>query len=316
VAVFEAVVVVRLVMREGRMRARLLLGFVLAVLAAAVLGGCSETKPAEAGAPPSQTAAAAQPAAAKDDAVLASGPLVVENQVDVAAQREGVVVHIMAETGLRVKKNQLLAELDARQISADMEAARAKTRSVEADLKNWEAETKVLEADYQRAQKMWDAQLITKEQLDHARFKAESNQWDVKRCQELLDNARLTERSLELEVEKTRIRAPFDGIVARRYVRDGQNVAVGERLFWVTAEGPLRVKFTLPERYLGKVKKGEDLWLTSPGTEGEKHKARIIRLSPVVDPSSGTIDVLAEVLGPPGELHPGMTADIHLASLQ
>ncbi len=298
------------------MRARLLLGFVMAVLAAAVLGGCSETKPAQASAPTTQTASAVQPAAPKDDAVLASGPLVVENQVDVAAQREGIVLRIMAEPGLRVKRNQLLGELDARQITADMEAARAKARSVEDDLKNWEAETKVLEADYQRAQKMWDAQLITKEQLDHARFKAESNQWDVKRCQELLANAQLTERSLELEVEKTRIRAPFDGIVARRYVRDGQKVAVGDRLFWVTAEGPLRVKFTLPERYLGKVKKGEELWLTSPGTDGEKYKARIIQLSPVVDPSSGTIDVLAEVLGPAPELRPGMTANVHLASLQ
>ncbi|MGO9210187.1 MAG: efflux RND transporter periplasmic adaptor subunit [Terriglobales bacterium] len=293
-----------------------MLGFVMAVLAAAVLGGCSETKPAQASAPTTQTASAVQPAAPKDDAVLASGPLVVENQVDVAAQREGIVLRIMAEPGLRVKRNQLLGELDARQITADMEAARAKARSVEDDLKNWEAETKVLEADYQRAQKMWDAQLITKEQLDHARFKAESNQWDVKRCQELLANAQLTERSLELEVEKTRIRAPFDGIVARRYVRDGQKVAVGDRLFWVTAEGPLRVKFTLPERYLGKVKKGEELWLTSPGTDGEKHKARIIQLSPVVDPSSGTIDVLAEVLGPAPELRPGMTANVHLASLQ
>jgi len=292
------------------MRARLFLGFVLAVLAAAVLAGCSETKPAEASAPPAQTAAPAQPAAPKDDAVLASGPLVVENQVDVAAQREGVVLRTMAEPGRRVKKNQLLAELDARQISADMEAARAKTRSIEDDLKNWEAEAKVLEADYLRAQKMWDAQLITKEQLDHARYKAESDQWDVKRVQELLANARLTERSLELEVEKTKIRAPFGGIVARRYVRDGQKVAVGDRLFWVTAEGPLRVKFTLPERYLGKVKKGEELWLTTPDVEGEKHKARIIELSPVVDPSSGTIEVLAEVVGPAQELRPGMTANV------
>jgi len=298
------------------MKARFLLASLLAVIAAVALSGCGESRPAQASAPTSPAVNPAKPAAPQDHTALASGPLVVENQVDVAAQREGVVLRILAETGLRVRKNQLLGELDARQISADMEAARAKTRSIEADLKNWEAEAKVLESDYQRAQKMWDAQLITKEQLDHARFKAESNQWDVKRCQELLDNARLTERSLELEVEKTSIRAPFAGIVARRYVRDGQNVAVGDRLFWVTAEGPLRVKFTLPERYLGKVKKGEDLWLTSPGTEGEKHKARIIRLSPVVDPSSGTIEVLAEVLGPPGELHPGMTADIHLASLQ
>jgi len=300
------------------MKANVWLAFGLSIATSSVLAGCGETKPAQASSPAATAAAAvpAQPTAPQDDTYLASGPLVVENQVDVAAQREGIVLRIMAEPGLRVKKGQLLAELDARQVAADLEAARAKTRSIEADLKNWEAESKVLESDYQRAQKMWDAQLITKEQLDHARYKAESDQWDVKRVQELLVNARQNERSLELELEKTRIVAPFAGIVARRYVRDGQKVAIGDRLFWVTSEGPLRVKFTLPETFLNKVKKGEELSLTSPGAEGEKHTARIILLSPVVDPSSGTIEVLAEVLGPPGELRPGMTANVRLSALQ
>ena len=71
----------------------------------------------------------------------------VENQVDVAALREGVIVSILAEPNTRVRKGQLLARLDDRQISADLDAASAKTRSIQANLKNWEAETKVLESD-------------------------------------------------------------------------------------------------------------------------------------------------------------------------
>ena len=265
--------------------------------------------------PASVNAASVQPAPPQDNSYEASGPLVVENQVDVTAQREGLILRTMGEPGQRARKNQLLAELDSRQITADLEAARAKTRSIEADLKNWEAEAKVLEADYRRAQKMWDAQIITKEQLEHARYKLESDQWDVKRVQELLINAQDNERSLQLELEKTQIRAPFDGIVARRYVRAGQRVAIGERLFWVTAEGPLRMKFTLPERFLGRVKKGEELWVTPAVAEGARHKARVIQLSPVVDPSSGTFDVMAELVGPTPELHPGMTAAIHVTVL-
>ncbi len=115
---------------------------------------------------------------------LASGPIIVENEVDVTAQRDGLVAKILAEPGTAVKKGQLLATLDDRQISADLEAARAKTRSTENDLRNWEAEAKVLESDYARAQKMWEAQIIPKEQLEHARYKAESDQWDVKRRKE------------------------------------------------------------------------------------------------------------------------------------
>ena len=148
-----------------------------------------------------------------DSAFVASGPIVVENQVDVAALREGVIVSILAEPNTRVRKGQLLARLDDRQISADLDAAAAKTRSIQANLKNWEAETKVLESDLSRAQKLWEAGVFTKETLEHAQYKVEADRFEISRETELLSNAKSTEKSLELEKEKTRITAPFDGIV-------------------------------------------------------------------------------------------------------
>jgi len=281
-----------------------------------LLGGCEETKPAQASAPPATAAPAPAQPAASAAPFIASGPLVVENQVDVAAERAGVLSKIMAEPGTRVSKGQVLAALDDRQVQADREAAAAKTRSIEADLKNWEAEAKVLDVDYQRAQKMWEAQLITKEQLDHARYKAESDHWDVQRVRELLTNARETQRSLDLEYEKTRIRAPFPGLVARRYVSPGQRVAAGDRIFWVTAVAPLRVKFTLPERFLGQIKVGQKLTVSSPDIQEAAHTAKVIQVSPVVDPSSGTIEVLAELQGAPGQLRPGMSVAIPIETPQ
>jgi membrane fusion protein (multidrug efflux system) len=108
--------------------------------------------------------------------------------------------------------------------------------------------------------------------------------------------------------------APFRGLVARRYVREGQSVNKGDRLFWVTAEGPLRVRFTLPEKFLGRLKKGLELAITSPDLPAARHSAKIVELSPVIDPSSGTIEVLAEVIGPRGDLRPGMTVEVRIAS--
>src|SRR5713226_6638400 len=102
------------------------------------------------------TSASAQPVnqasvrASDPDTYLASGPLVVENQVDVAAQREGVVAEILVDTGKSVRKGQLLAMLDDRQLRADHDAAEAKLRALDADVKNWEAEVKVLQADLDR----------------------------------------------------------------------------------------------------------------------------------------------------------------------
>src|SRR5512142_1478535 len=120
------------------MRRVLALG--LAVVGAVLLAGCEQSKSGT----PASTVAAAAPVAptrsAAETDFVASGPLVVENQVDVAAQREGVVAKISAEPGMVVKAGQVLAALDDRQIASDLEAARAKTRSTEADLKNWKAE--------------------------------------------------------------------------------------------------------------------------------------------------------------------------------
>jgi len=259
-----------------------------------------------------EAAPLAQNSAAPDAFYLASGPLVVENQVDVAAQRDGVIVKTMAEPGTLVKTGQMLALLDDRQIAADLDAAQANVQKITFNMRNWEADLQALRKDLERSQKMWDAQLITKEQLEHDQYKVAADEFQVQREHQALRQAQSTAKSLEIELEKTRISAPFSGVVARRYVRIGQKVAIGDRTFWVTATGPLRVKFTLPERFVGRVKKGEQLTVTSPDLPDKKYNAKVIEFSPVVDPSSGTIEVLAELAAPSGELQPGMTAQVRI----
>lgn len=294
-----------------------------AVFLAACSGGKSSASTVAA--PPASPApAASQPSTAAPPGASAatagdiaeyfsvSGPLVVEHQVDVSAQRDGVIASLSADVNTRVRSGDELARLDDRQLAATLEAARAKTRSIDNDLKNWEAETKMLESDYVRAQKLHEEHIWSEEQLQHARYAAEADEWETKRAQELLAAAKSDERNLELELEKARIAAPFDGIVARRYVRAGQSVAKGDRLFWVTAEGPLRVRFTLPEKFIRHIHERDELQLISPDAPLERHTARVTEISPVVDPASGTIEVVAELQGAKGSLRPGMAATIRI----
>ena len=278
------------------------------------LNGCSRSKEASVVAAAAvQGNASAPPSVQKESVYVASGPVVVENQVDVSALREGPVVSILAQPGTQVRQGQVLARLDDRQISADVEAAAAKVRSIEANLKNWQAETKVLQADRDRAEKLYAAQVIAKEELEHVQYKEEADEFEVQREAESLNNAKAVLKSLQLEQEKTSIVAPFDGIVARRYVRVGQKVAPGDRLFWVTAMAPLQVKFTLPERLVGAVKKGQVVSVTSAdAAPPTQHTAKVIDVSPIVDPSSGTIEVLAQIEGPAPDLLPGMLANIRI----
>ena len=248
-------------------------------------------------------------------ALSVSGPIIVEHQVDLTAQRDGLIQKIYVDAPARVKAGALLAELDGRQIQANLAAGRAKTRSIEADLKNWEAEAEVLKADYGRQKNLFALGLTSQEQLEHAKYKAESDQWDILRVKETLNTAKEEEHSLEIEMEKTKLTAPFNGLIARRYVREGQNVTKGERLFWVTAEAPLLMRFTLPEKYFGKMRAGQSVEVTCSDALAEKHLAKIKQVSPVVDPSSGTFEVLVELTGDRGSLRPGMTALAHLENI-
>lgn len=286
-------------------------------LAFAIVGwtGCNSTKApvVAAASPPRVEVATPAPTPPHDSVFVASGPIVVENQLDIAALRDGVVVEIYVQPGNRVQAGQLLAKLDDRQISADVEAASAKVRSIEANLLNWKAETKVLQTDLERAKKLWEANVLTKEGLEHAQYKEEADEYEVQRESESLNNARDTLTSLQLEKDKTRITAPFDGVVARRYVRAGQKVSAGDRLFWVSALAPLEVKFTLPERYLSKLRQGQNVTITSADIPAQvQYTAKITQISPVIDPSSGTIEVLGKVEGSAPQLKPGMLVDIRI----
>jgi RND family efflux transporter MFP subunit len=288
----------------------------IALGAAFLASGCAETEPA----PPAVTIAARAPtpipkvAPSADTGLIVSGPIIVEHQVDLTAQRDGVLEKVFFDAPARVKAGTILARLDDRQIAANLAAARAKSRSIEADLKNWQSEAEVLKADYVRAQRLWDLGLISEEQLQHAKYKAESDQYDIQRVRETLNTAHEDERSLELELEKAKITTPFNGLIARRYVREGQSVSKGERLFWVTAEGPLLMRFTLPERYFGHVRSAQVFEITSPDVPEEKHAARVKEISPVIDPSSGTFEVLVELTGDRGLFRPGMTANLKVES--
>jgi RND family efflux transporter MFP subunit len=296
--------------------------YLLITVGAALLAtGCGDSKPpssvAADGTPtrlsaPTTAATGATAAKADDSSIVVTGPIIVEHQLDMTAQRDGVVEKIYFDTPARVKTGALLAQMDARQLTANLEAARAKSRSIEADLKNWQAETEVLKADYARAKNLSELGLISEEQLQHAKFKVDSDQWDIKRVEETLNTSRSEEKSLELELDKSKIIAPFDGAVARRYVHEGQNVAKGDRLFWVTSEAPLLMRFTLAEKYYGHLKNGQVVNVTSPDVPGENHSARVKQLSPVVDPSSGTFEVLVELTGDHGALKPGMNATIRI----
>jgi RND family efflux transporter MFP subunit len=261
---------------------------------------------------PPRPADAPKGAAEAGDAIVTSGPLIIEQQLDVVALRAGVIDSLDADVGSDVRKGAILAQLDDRQVVANRSAAQYKMQSLEADLKNWQAEVDVRKADLQRAEAMRQAGINTQEALDHAKYDLTATQYEVDRQRGEMQSAQAMLASLDLELEKTRVAAPFDGVISQRYVRLGQYVVTGDKLYQITGNSPLEVRFTLPEKDVTVLRRGDVVTVSPTPDFRMTSTASVTQLSPVVDPGSGTIEVTAVLKRKMPGLLPGMVASVRV----
>jgi multidrug efflux pump subunit AcrA (membrane-fusion protein) len=226
--------------------------------------------------PPSNPAAApaAEPATGEGRAYTTVAPLIVEHQADVVAEREGRITAVKVDIGDHVRRGEVLALLDDRALQATRAEKAANLDSLRAQRQTGTAERKSHEADLRRAA----AELHT----------------------------------AEVELDQAHIRAPFDGVVGRRSVREAQEVKKGDALFWITARAPLRIMFTVPESSIAFFSRGAKLELTTADYPHLKQPASVFRVSPVVDRASGSIEVIGNLEKPSPLLKPGMSMQVKL----
>jgi membrane fusion protein, multidrug efflux system len=280
------------------------------------MSGCTADPPSVAMAPAERARPimASASSASSARAIVVSGPVTVEEQLDVVALRAGVVVALPVDVDSEVEKGQVMARLDARQLEADRATAEHKAESVDADLKNWESELQVKEADLRRAEAMHKEGISTQEAYDHSLYELTASKYEVERQRDDDLSAKDSVRSIDLELEKTLIVAPFRGVVSQRYVRQGQYVTVGEKLFRVMGRSPLEVRFTLPAEDARLLRRGDLVTVSATADFKESTPAKVMHLSPVVDPGSGTIEVVAVVKDRLSGLIPGTMASIRVVA--
>lgn len=273
----------------------------------------AETRVAEArrAAGPSNSSLAEQTTGSAGSQTILS-VLTVEHQVDVLAERDGVVLTIDADESARVRQGQTLAQLDDRTQRAQLAHDQADLVVANDNVKYNEAEVRAKQANYRRYQELSKYGLGSEADLEKARFEAEGAQYDLDSWRAIVKRTETQIRIAELEIGKMKIRAPFDGVVARRYVRQGQALAKGDRCFRITQLRPLRVRFPVPETSPLTPRTGDRLLVSVAAEPTRVFPARIIRVSPVIDPASASWDVLAELTGrPPDDLRPGMAVEVH-----
>lgn len=216
-----------------------------------------------------------------------------EEETRVVAKVGGVVEEILVEEGDYVVAGQVLAKLDDEKLAVQVERTRA-------NLQN-------LEGEYHRSEELFRGNMISAQEFQKAKY-------DFERQKAEHDLAKL-------DLEYTSIRSPISGVVAERLIKVGNMVLPNQATFSVTGMDPLLAVLHVPERQLGKLRVGHKATLEVDALAGAEFQGRIDRISPVVDPETGTVKVTVEVRDRTRKLKPGMFArvnvvhDVHTAAL-
>ena len=236
--------------------------------------------------------------------------LSVEQEVDLLAQHDGVVSEIVRDEGSQVDRGAVLARLDDREILTKLDRVRADLLVAQNNVKYNEAELKAKEAAYRRAQEMRKLGLGSQAQLEEAEFRAQGAKYDLESLKAVVQRTHADIHMLDLELEQTRIAAPFAGVVARRYIRSGQQLTRNEKCFRLSQLSPLRVQFLVPET-ARRPAVGQGVRVSLVTGSRRAYTARVQRVSPVVDAASGSYDVTAVLAGADlGALRPGMSVRV------
>lgn len=213
----------------------------------------------------------------------AVGTLVAVNGTDVTTEAPGVVSAIRFESGQRVRKGEVLVQLDA-------SAETASLRALEAALK-------LAQAQRDRYRELFTTrQAVARADLDERESEAERLQAEV--------NA---QRAL---IARKTIRAPFDGVLGIRKVNPGQFVNPGDAIVSLQSLDPIYVNFSLPEQEIGRVAAGQAVTASVDALEGRAFTGTITAIEARVDAGTRNFLVQATLENPEELLRPGTFARV------
>jgi len=210
--------------------------------------------------------------------------LAAESEVDVYSRTVGRVKSIDVEEGRTVRSGDVIARLEDDEPTLSV---RKVTTARDAN-----------KSSLERIDQLFRQNMVSQDAYDQARL--------------ALDNSELLLQEAELLLTYTTIRAPISGIVSMRNISIGDRVDVSRPLFRIVDRSRLKFDVWLSESDLVKINMGDKGTVSSSITPEKQYKARLIMISPVVDPTYGKIKATFELLSPYGDLKPGQFVELLL----
>jgi RND family efflux transporter MFP subunit len=219
------------------------------------------------------------------------------------ARTNGYLKHWYFDIGARVKKDQLLAEIDTPELDQQLQQARA-------DLETAQANLAIAKITADRWQGLVQDGSVSQQETDQALS-------NLKAVQATVQSNAANVRRLEQLQSFEKVSAPFDGIITARQTDIGALIDAGastqpRELFHMAAIRTLRVYVAVPEVYSPSVRSGGSATLTLEEFPGEMFRGTIVRNTNSIDLASRTLLVEVDVDNPTGRLLPGAYVFVHL----
>jgi membrane fusion protein (multidrug efflux system) len=261
----------------------------LAAMAGVLAGGCSNGKAKdEDGADGKQTTVPVEVQPLKRAEMIAvysgTAPIEAHEEAMVVAKVGGEVRQIFVEEGDTVRSGQVLARLDGDRLRLTLAQTEANLRK--------------LERDYKRTLELAEKGLVPKST-------AENTKYDLDALRAGYDSARL-------ELGYTEIRAPIGGVISARNIKVGNTISPNDPTFTITDLDPLLAYVHVPEKEFRKIAAGQNAEVVIDALGGQRFPGAISRISPTVDPQTGTFRARVEVPDPTRRLKPGMFARVNI----
>jgi RND family efflux transporter MFP subunit len=224
----------------------------------------------------------------------------------------GVVESINVERGDFVRQGQILAKLHANVERASVGAAETRAQA-DADVRSAKANYEFLRQKQTRAEELVQKNFISQQALDQVRAETSVAEQKFMQAQE---QQRVARQELQLALAQLRqrfIRAPFDGIVAERYVMIGERVEE-KPMFRIAKVNPLRVEVIVPAAQFGTVDQNMTARVTPDLPNAAVLQARIVLIDKLIDPASNTFRVRAELANADNVLPSGLRCRAELVA--
>jgi membrane fusion protein (multidrug efflux system) len=231
-------------------------------------------------------------------AIESVGTLFASEEVVVSSEIDGILKVVHVDEGNPISKRSVLAEVNDTDYRLDAERAEAVLRQAKATLQN-------IKQEYQRKEALYKEELVTKQQFDDVSTRLINTEGE-------LDRARITLTLSKERLGKTKIHSPINGIVKEKKVTAGNYLRNGTPILSIVQIDPLKLKFTVTEKDVGRLKIGQDVLFKVDAFPGKEFKGKLHTIYPHIEERTRTMQVEALIANAQRQLRPGFFARIVL----